>query len=72
MSVKFNSKKLAADVLAKRIKDDVSFKVVSDTHKVPIHLLFSIEACASVPSCENFAKVLTWLGKKPNDYFILK
>lgn len=72
MNVKFNFKKLATDVLAKRVKDDVSFKKVADKHKMTVSLLHSVEAQRAVPSCENLAKILTWLGTEPNDYFIIK
>lgn len=68
--VKFDYKTLSADILAKREKENLSFTDVFDSHGIPRHILFSIEAGKMVPSCVNFAAVLTWLGKPANAYFI--
>ena len=68
--VKFDYKTLSADILAKREKEDLSFSDVENSHGIRRHILFSIEAGKMVPSCVNFAAVLTWLGKPANTYFI--
>jgi hypothetical protein len=68
--VKFDYKQLSADILAKREKEDLSFTDVQNSHGIARHILFSIEAGKMVPSCVNFAAVLTWLGKPANTYFI--
>lgn len=68
--VRFDYKTLSADILAKRTKEDLSFTDVFESHGIPRHILFSIEAGKMVPSCVNFAAVLTWLGKPANAYFV--
>ena len=70
--ITFNDKKLAADILAKREKENLSFRAIEAASGVPSQMLFRMEARACVPSCQNFALVLSWLGKKANDYFTIK
>lgn len=70
--VTFDFKKLAADILAKREKENLSFRAIQDATGIPSQMLFRMEARAAVPSCENFALVLGWLGKPANNYFITK
>jgi hypothetical protein len=68
----FNDKKLAADILAKRERENLSFRVIEAASGIPSQMLFRMEARACMPSCENFALVLSWLGKKSTDYFTTK
>lgn len=68
--VVFDLKSLSRDVLAKRVKDDISFRQAEKKTGVVGHILFSIETGKQIPSCVNLAKVLTWLGKSSNTYFV--
>jgi transcriptional regulator with XRE-family HTH domain len=68
----FNFKKLASDILAKREKDNLSLRAVSDQTGISSQLVYTMEAGANIPNCENFAIILGWLSKKPSDYFTLK
>lgn len=66
----FDYKQLSKDILAKRVKDDLSFRVAAKKSGIPMHILSSVETGKQVPSCTNLALVLTWLQRTANTYFV--
>lgn len=69
MKIAFNFKKLSKDILAKREKDNLTFRAIAKETKMNPMLIHSMEAGTSVPSCANLAKVCSWLNKGPELYF---
>ena len=70
VKVIFDYKTLSRDILQKRTKEDLSFRVIQKQSGVPVHILHSVESRKMIPNCVNFAKVLTWLGRTANTYFV--
>lgn len=68
--ITFDYKSLSRDVLNKRLKENLSFRSAEKITGVKGHILFSIEVGKQVPTCVNMAKVLTWLGRSANTYFV--
>ena len=66
----FDLKLLAADILAKREKKDLSFRAIESETGIPKTTLADIEAARSMPKVDTYAQVAKWLGKPFNYYFI--
>lgn len=64
----FDAALLAKDILAKREKENLSFRSIP----VPVHVLHSMEAMRGRPFCDSLATVLDWLDKPAERYFYKK
>lgn len=67
-----NSKKLAAAVLAKRTKENLTFRQIEKDTKgaLPSASLYRIEAGQGDSiSVARFLEVCKWLGKNPTEFF---
>ena len=71
MTFKFNSKKLAADILSKRVKDDLTFRKIEKQTKgkLTVSTLQRIEGETQIPKCDTLADVCNWLEKDISNYF---
>lgn len=69
--MKFQYKKLAADILAKREKDNLTFrKIEKDTRKkLSATTLQRVEAGTQVPKADTLGDICHWLGKPIQNYF---
>jgi lambda repressor-like predicted transcriptional regulator len=70
-TTKFDGKLLAADILAKREKNDLSFRVAQKQAGLNSDHLFRMEAQKAIPRADSLAKVLDWLELPANRYFHL-
>lgn len=68
--MKFDSKLLAKDVLAKREKDNLTFRAIQKTSGIKPSQLYGIEAGNTIPTCDTLANILTWLNQPVEKYFI--
>lgn len=72
LSLQFDHSIFAADILAKRQKDDLSLVSVSKITGVIKSGVYFYEAGKMCPSADNLAKMVNWLGTPIQKYFILK
>lgn len=70
-ALKFNVKKLAADILAKRTAENLNFRgIEKDTKgKLTISTLQRLEAATQEPKASTLADVCNWLNKPITNYF---
>lgn len=68
---KFNAKKLADDILAKRTKEDLTFRAIEKTTrgKVSRAVLQKTEGKHTTPSVDSLVAICNWLGKSVQNYF---
>lgn len=71
-STKFDLKALAADILARRERDDLSFRVISEATGIAKSTLGDIETGKVSPKMESFAAICDFLGVNPSKYFHVK
>jgi DNA-binding Xre family transcriptional regulator len=64
----FNGKKLAADILAKREKDSLTYAKATKEIGVGNAILFRAESGDAV-SVHSLEKICNWLGVKVQNYF---
>ena len=69
--MKFDLKLLAKDVLAKRVKDNLTFRGIQKETKgkVMSATLQRIEAATQMPRADTLGDICQWLGKPVNHYF---
>lgn len=72
MKQKFNQKKLAADILAKRVKDNLTFRQLdkaTELRGVSYSQIQRIETGQVMPAADTLAMVCNWLSKPVSNYF---
>jgi transcriptional regulator with XRE-family HTH domain len=72
MITKFDLKKLSADILAKRVKDDLTFDDLFNLYGLSRSGMQRIEAGAQIPRADTLAAILDYLEVDANRYFTRK
>jgi transcriptional regulator with XRE-family HTH domain len=65
----FNLKKMAKDILAKRNKEDLSFRQIETKTGINKAILYRIEAEKGAPSIDVLPDICNWLGVDVQTYF---
>lgn len=65
----FKLDKLAKAILAKRTKDDLSFRAIETKTGISKATLQRIEAGALMPSAASLGEICTWLELPVNNFF---
>lgn len=71
MAQNFNLKKLAKDILAKRTKENISFRDITKQLKSKVHFssVQRIEDATQMPSAETLGVLCDWLSKPVSEYY---
>ena len=71
-SLVFDLKQFSKDILAKRTKDDLSFRDIETSTGINKATIHRIETGDTVPGVTVYGHIVAWLKKNPADYFIKK
>jgi transcriptional regulator with XRE-family HTH domain len=70
--LKFDAELLGADILKKRVKDNLSLREAGEQVGLNYARLQTIEAAKHNVAIDTFLRIVTWMKTEPEKYFVTK